>query len=183
MEDPAGFEPTTPRLTAACSDQTELRIHICPASRAILTCRTYPTSIPEPSNPLCHKNFLTCRQFANLVRVEGLKPPASWPQTTRSTNCATPGYCPCAGFRRRFNRRAAGSIVSPELDRDYCPGHMHAESNCAPVAPALAETSRSRTCLVAQQRGLEPPAPFGAPAFQAGRLPLSHCCMGPRRRG
>lgn len=121
--------------------------------------------------------FSNLLAICQMVRVEGLEPPTSWSQTMRSTNCATPGYCPCAGFRQHFNRRAAGSIVSPELDQDYCPGHMHAESNCAPVAPALAEQSRSRTCLVAQQGGLEPPTPFGAPAFQAGRLPLSHCCI------
>ena len=71
-----------------------------------------------------------------------------------------PDMCPCAGFRRRFNRRAAGSIVSPELDRGYCPGHLHTESNRAPVAPALADMSGSRTRLVAQQRGLEPPIPL-----------------------
>lgn len=33
--------------------------------------------------------------------------------------------------------------------------------------------SRSRTCLMAQQRGLEPPIPsWGTPAFQTGRLPV-----------
>ncbi len=57
--------------------------------------------------------------------------------------------CPCVVFPQRFIRRAAGGIVSPELAQDYCPGHMHTESNCAPVAPALAELSRSRTGLVA----------------------------------
>ena len=31
---------------------------------------------------------------------------------------------------------------------------------------------------MAQQRGLEPPILCRIPAFQAGRLPLSHCCIG-----
>lgn len=34
---------------------------------------------------------------------------------------------------------------------------------------------------LAQQGGLEPPTPCGALAFQASRLPLSHCCKFSRR--
>lgn len=133
--------------------------------------------MPDPSDPLCSIGFLTCWQFARWSEWRGSNPQPHAPKACAVPIALHPDMCPCAGFRRRFNRRAAGSIVSPELDRGYCPRHLHTESNCAPVAPALAETSRSRTCLVAQQRGLEPPTPFGVPAFQAGRLPLSHCCM------
>ena len=43
---------------------------------------------------------------------------------------------------------------------------MHADSNRAPVAPALTDPSRSRTGLVAPTAGLEPAVPFGITSFQ-----------------
>ena len=132
---------------------------------------------------MCPNGFLTCWPFASWSEWRGSNPQPHAPKACALPLALHPDMCPCAGFRRRFNRRAAGSIVSPELDRGYCPRHLHTESNCAPVAPALADMSRSRTCLMAQQGGLEPPAPYGAPAFQAGELPFARTAAnGPRRR-
>ena len=39
-----------------------------------------------------------------MVRVTGFEPAASWSQTTRATNCATPGY-----KTTQTSRLAAGS--------------------------------------------------------------------------
>ena len=39
-----------------------------------------------------------------MVRVTGFEPAASWSQTTRATNCATPGY-----KTNETSRLAAGS--------------------------------------------------------------------------
>ena len=41
-----------------------------------------------------------------MVRVTGFEPAASWSQTTRATNCATPGY-----KTNETSRLAAGSAL------------------------------------------------------------------------
>ena len=43
---------------------------------------------------VCQKIIFSPSPFSqwDMVQVKGLEPPASWSQTMRSTNCATPGY-------------------------------------------------------------------------------------------
>ena len=48
-----------------------------------------------------------------LVRVKGFEPPASWSQTTRATNCATPGrrQKKLAAFRFRGFRKCHENFI------------------------------------------------------------------------
>ena len=44
------------------------------------------------THPLSKKELGEPHKGSPMVRVTGFEPAASWSQTTRATNCATPGY-------------------------------------------------------------------------------------------
>ena len=85
-----------------------------------------------------------------LVRVKGFEPPASWSQTTRATNCATPGRqkkaaaaFPGCEARAGFFGRQYYTTGPPQTQEENAPVgilhlfHLTAEENCGILSEEL----------------------------------------------
>ena len=85
-----------------------------------------------------------------MVRVKGFEPPASWSQTTRATNCATPGRQKKAavafpGYEARadFFGRLYYTTAPTQTQEENAPGgilhlfHLTAEENCGILSEEL----------------------------------------------